>query len=322
MKLKTKAIKRYFLILIPVIVLGLVAMTAYRTDWGEVQKLKTNYLLLTAQHAMEQQKTSETSPVSIPLNEMMATAGEVYITESIKGSISLDISAAPRSYGTETPERVRIGLKQAMDLFTGHSGLAVIVKCGEETSPEVRVGIQLITPDGKKAEILPILPALSNWGDNVHELYFDWSLLNYAKAEEAVAVLKNVNEIDITFASVKRAPQRGSSDEARSAKLNMSNLRLVDYLKGSYDPSRQSLKFDNAAGKWVPDDKYDLTIQHRCQEVTGIVAAFGKEEGLKSAMESLDMAARTQCWDGSFQDGRRGAVTVASGEYTFGFTIY
>ena len=52
-----------------------------------------------------------------------------------------------------------------------------------------------------------------------------------------------------------------------------------------------------------------------------MVAGCGGEAGVKSAIDSLDMAARTQCWDGSFLDGRRGAVTVASGEYTFGFTI-
>ena len=34
------------------------------------------------------------------------------------------------------------------------------------------------------------------------------------------------------------------------------------------------------------------------------------------------MCIRTQCWDGSFLDGRRGARTVTSGEYTFGFTTY
>ena len=52
-----------------------------------------------------------------------------------------------------------------------------------------------------------------------------------------------------------------------------------------------------------------------------MVAIHGGEAGLKSAVDALDMAARTQCWDGSFLDGRRGATTVASGEYTFGFTI-
>jgi hypothetical protein len=56
--------------------------------------------------------------------------------------------------------------------------------------------------------------------------------------------------------------------------------------------------------------------------VTGIVATYGGKEGIPSAVESLDLAARTQCWDGSFNDTRRGANTITSGEYTFGFTTY
>ena len=135
-------------------------------------------------------------------------------------------------------------------------------------------------------------------------------------------MLKSVDTIEITAASVKRAPQRGASDEARSAKFVLSDLRLVDYLNGSYDPSRRSLRFDTAAGKWAAGGALDLTLQHRTQEVTGIVAAHGGQAGIQSAIDSLDMAARTQCWDGSWLDGRRGAVTVASGEYTFGFTLY
>jgi hypothetical protein len=96
----------------------------------------------------------------------------------------------------------------------------------------------------------------------------------------------------------------------------------VDYHQGSFDPERRSLKFDKESAKWVPGDKVDLTIQHRYQAVTGIVASFGEKAGESAAIQSLDYAVRTQCWDGSFQDGRRGANTVASGEYTFGFTLY
>lgn len=51
--------------------------------------------------------------------------------------------------------------------------------------------------------------------------------------------------------------------------------------------------------------------------MTGIVAGYGGEAGVQSAIDSLDFAARTQCWDGSFLDGRREAVTVASGSKPF-----
>lgn len=128
--------------------------------------------------------------------------------------------------------------------------------------------------------------------------------------------------IEITFGSIQRAPNRGPSKEACPAALTLSDLRLVDYHNGSYDPSRRSLKFDKETSKWIHSDHFDLTLQHRYQEVTGIVAGFGKEAGQNSAIHSLDFAVRTQCWDGSFQDGRRGSNTVASGEYTFGFTLY
>jgi hypothetical protein len=190
------------------------------------------------------------------------------------------------------------------------------------TSPEVRVGLTLTGQDGKTTQVQPILPALSAWGQTKHELYFDWSLLDFDKAEDIIPILKSVEKIEFTFASMRRAPERGPSKESQPAMLTLSDVRFVDYHKGSFDPSRRSLKFDKESAKWIPSDHFDLTIQHRYQEVTGIVASFGKEAGIDAAVNSLDYAVRTQCWDGSFQDGRRGANTVASGEYTFGFTLY
>ena len=306
---------------IAVLALGAAARAA---DWDEVQKLKAKYLASAAKNAIEQQKADEAAPVAIAFPDDVGKGGDLKLKVNGPKELAIDVAAAPKAYGRPAAELVRIKLPKPMDMVSRHSGLAVIIKTDAASSPEVRVGVRLLTADGKKAEILPILPALSAWGDQTHELYFDWAFLNYdeKKIEEAVAVLKAVDTIEITFASAQRAPQRGASAQARSAAFTLSDLRLVDYLKGSYDPSRRRLKFDEAAGKWVPSGQWDLTLQHRCQEVTGIVATCGGEAGAKSAIDSLDHAAKTQCWDGSFLDGRRGATTVASGEYTFGFTIY
>jgi hypothetical protein len=290
-------------------------------DWTEVQKLKAKYLAAAARHAMEQQKTAQSPAVSIPLGGDVSIQGALKIAREGNDSLSIDVTAAPKARGKAATEALRIKLPRPADLFNNYSGLAVIAETASESSPEVRLGLRLLSGD-KQAEIQPVLPALSAWGNRVHELYFDWQFLDFAKEEEAARVLKAVDAIEITFGSMRRAPERGPSEAASSARLTLSNLRLVDYLQGSYDPSRQFLTFDQTAGKWVPGGRYDLTLQHRTQEVTGIVATFGGEAGRKSALDSLDMAVRTQCWDGSFLDRRRGPVTVASGEYTFGFTLY
>lgn len=316
------AIKKLMRLLIPLVVLVLLAMTAYKVDWEEVQKLKVQHLASAAQHAMEMQKTSEAPTVSIPFDSKLSAEGALKIKDKNRNALSIDVQVAPGVSGKVPAERMLIPLARTMDLFTDYTGVAVIVKTDGGTSPEVRVGLRLITAEGKKTQVQPILPVLNAWEETEHELYFDWSLLDFDKEEEAIAVLKAVDMIEITFGSIQRAPKRGPSTEARSAGLTLSNMRLVDYHKGSYDPSRRSLKFDKETSKWIPSDHFDLTLQHRYQEVTGIVAAFGNEVGQNSAINSLDMAVRTQCWDGSFQDGRRGAKTVASGEYTFGFTLY
>ena len=307
---------------IAVAAMAICGLSAWGTSWEEIQQIKAKDLTLAAQHAMEQQKTTQGSTVPIRLDRDPSLEGGVTITQRKHGALSLTVKAAPYSRRDVPVDMVRIKLPAPMDLYTGHSGLAIIAQTAPESSPEVRVGVTLIAPDGKRAQVEPALPALSAWGDSTHELYFDWSYLDYASAGQAVSVLKSVSTIEITFGAMRRSPERGASAQAQDARLTLSDLRLVDYLKGSFDASRQSLKFDRASGKWIPSGTYDLTLQHRSQEVTGIVARFGGAVGIQSAVESLDMAARTQCWDGSFIDTRRGPVTVASGEYTFGFTLY
>ena len=319
---------------VPLLVLVALCGTALAADWKEVQEIKAKDLALAARHAMEQQKTTEAAPVAVEFPPDVAAEGNLKITSKTAQSLSVDVTASPKT-NSPAAELIRIKLAKPMDMVSQHSGVAVTVKTEEGASPEVRIGMRFLTADGKKAEIEPILPAVSRWGAATHELYFDWSFLNYGDArpssnrqgagggvEDAVAVLRAVDTIEITAAAKRRAPQNGPSAQARAARFALSDLRLVDYLKGSYDPSRQGLRFDEPTGKWVPSGRWDLTLQHRCQEVTGIVATFDGEAGVKSAIDALDMAARTQCWDGSFIETRRGAVTVASGEYTFGFTIY
>lgn len=301
---------------------ALFASPGRTATWDEVQSLKRTYMESCARNAMEQQKTTQAKPIAVPLPESLSIHGETKRVAQSEKSVSLKMTVQPKAYRKPASEFLRIELPRAMNLVDAHSGLAMIVKTAQNTSPEVRIGCRLIGADGKQATILPIVPARSRWGDNPHEVYLDWAFLNYGNAEKAVAVLRQVKTIEITFAGARRAPARGSSKTAQPAALTISDIRLVDYLKGSYDPSRRWLTFDKKAGEWTSGGKKDLTLQHRCQEVTGIVATFGGDAGRRSAIESLDMAARTQCWDGSFLDGRRGANTVASGEYTFGFTLY
>jgi hypothetical protein len=309
------------LIIFSLLATALLAMTTYSVDWNEVQKLKREYLSSAAKHAMEMQKTSSSRAVPISISANITAVGEITIENKSQG-LSLQVNAAPRVSGREPSERVSIPLGNSIDAFSSATGVAIIVETEGHTSPEVRLGLTLIGTEGKRTQVQPILPALSAWGERKHELYFDWSLLDFAKAEDILPVLRSLVKLELTFASQQRAPQRGPSKQAQPAKLTISDLRLVDYHQGSFDPERRSLEFDKGSGKWIPGDKVDLTIQHRYQEVTGIVASFGDKAGETAAIQSLDYAARTQCWDGSFQDGRRGANTVASGEYTFGFTLY
>jgi hypothetical protein len=303
------------------LITGLLSWTTNPIDWDEVQARKVKYLELCAQHAMEQQKMDEAPPVAITFHEKIQTKGSLTISEANSEKIVVSVDASP-FINDEHTESIKILLREPLDFYSRHSGIALTMKAGSETSPEVRVGLRLSTADGRKTEITPVIPALSAWGQAVHELYFDWSLLNYSRAEDAVAVLKAVKNIEVTFGALRRAPERGPSLLKQKATVTLSDLRLVDYHKGSMDPSRRELEFDDATGKWISSGKYDLTLQHRCQEVAGIIAAFGKEKGEVSAVNAMDMAMRTQCWDGSFQDGRRGARTVASGEYTYGFALY
>ena len=295
----------------------------WSSDWEDVQEIKHECLRLAARHAVEQQKTSEAAPVPIPLPADMSGEGGVRVTAQTSESLSLEVVAEPGDRGRAASEGIQIELAEPLDMVSAHSGLAFTVATEADVSPELRIGCRLRSRgDDYVARIQPIVPALSRWGDNPHEVYLDWSFLDYADVEEAIRVLRAVDVIEITMASKRRAPERGASAGPRSGAFTISDLRLVDYLKGSYDPSRQWREFDEDSQKWRAAPKRDLTLQHRCQEVTGIVAQFGGDRGVQSAIDALDMAARTQCWDGSFLDGRRGPVTVASGEFTFGFTLY
>lgn len=292
-------------------------------EWSAIQQKKHEQLASCAQHAMEQQKRDATAPVPLPFPDDVAAQGNVTVVGRSAGALSVEATASPSEGSKPAADCIRIRLGRALDMVTQHSGLALTVETREGASPEVRLGCRLYAPGAERCvTIEPIVPVVDAWGDSRHEIYLDWSFLNYENELDAADVLRSVDTIELTLAGRLRAPQRGPSASAAKAAFTISDLRLVDYLQGSYDPSRQWLEFDREDQKWKPGQGRDLTLQHRCQEATGIVALFGGDAGVASAIEALDMAVRTQCWDGSFLDGRRGAVTVASGEYTFGFTIY
>ena len=284
-------------------------------DWRQVQTIKAESLEQAAQHAMEQQKRTEAAPVAINLEGPFTTGGDLRAKPAIAGGVSIEVKATPLRPDTPVRETLYLELPETMDMLSGHSGLAMTIRQEKPISPEVRWGVRLIGENGEMAEILPYVPLLSAWGESVHEIYLDWAFINYADVDKAIAVLKAVKALEFTSASSLRSPEFGPSRMAQRAGFLLSDLRLVDYLQGSYDPNRHSWGWDGT-------DNKDLTLQHRVLEVSGIVARFGGAEGLISAVEALDMGARTQCWDGSFLDGRRGARTVVSGEYTHGFTLW
>ena len=302
---------------------GCFAVTSWAADWGQVQEIKKKLLTTTAQHAMEQQKTTAAEPVAIAFPADVSVGGGMKLAAQSAESLAIEVTAEPETWNKSPVSFVRIKLPRAMDVVTHYSGLTFNIKTEDGCSPEVRLGYRLCGAGGRQiAEMRPRIPVVSPWGENPREVYFDWAFIGYGREAEVMGTLQSVEAIEITAAGIQRAPQNAPSTGPQAAKFAIANLRLVDYLKGSYDPSRQWLEFDTASGKWRPSSKRDLTLQHRTQEVSGIVAGFGGETGLKSAIDSLDFAARTQCWDGSFLDGRRPPHTVASGEYTFGFTIY
>jgi len=298
---------------LPVVVCVLSSDSVQAVEWGEVQKLKAKYVRQVAEHAIDQQVKTSAAPVPIPFPDAVEAAGEMKVTGHNAEALSLDVQAAPRLDGVPAADFVRFSLPQPVDMLKDHSGLAFTVKTEKGSSPEVRIGCRLITPDGKRAVMLPTIPVLNNWGQNPHEIYFDWAHINFADIQDAIDVLRAVQTVELTVASRLRTPRRGASESPQPAAFTISDFRLVDYMKGSFDLSRNN---------WEATGRPDLTLQHRVQECTGIVAIFGGEAGLRAAVDALDMCLRTQCWDGSFLDGRRGARTVVSAEYTLGFTLY
>ena len=291
----------------------LASLTSVAADWKEVQKLKLGYIQQVAQHAMDQQKRTALPTISIPFPSSVTDSPKMKLMG--KSSRELKIKAVDilSEYKKASGDVIHLSLAKPMDMLSKGSGITLLVKSDPGSSEQIRLGIRFIGAGGKTADIIPYIPVVNSWGDTTHEIYFDWGFINYSNVNDAIEVLKQVSAIEILTGAVQRAPERGPSKTPQSATFTISNMRLVDYLKGSYDPERHS---------WKEGKEPDLTLQQRCQEVTGVVASYGGKEGIKSAVESLDLMARTQCWDGSFLDGRRGASTVVSGEYTFGFAIY
>jgi len=301
-------------ICIPLVLLWVPFSPVRPADWKEVQKMKLEYITLIAKHALEQQKITASPEIPIPFPSDIVDCEKMKIIEKNPDMLKIKLTGIHNESRESVNDAVRFTLPQPLNMLNHGSGIAVFLNSEPGSSEELRLGLRFISEGGnKKADILPFIPVVSRWGDETHEIYFDWSFINYRDVEDAVEVLKNVEAIEIIANSLLRAPERGVSRSPQSGTITISDMRLVDYLKGSFDPARH---------RWTPGEKPDLTLQHRCQEVTGVVANFGGENRIHSAIASLDMCVRTQCWDGSFLDGRRGASTVTSGEYTFGFTIY
>lgn len=295
------------------IIVLLSSMPCEAADWKEVQKLKLDYISLLAQHAMEQQKRTEMPSVSISFPSTITDSPKMKLLSKNGKELKIKLTDIQNEGRKPSGDVIRFSLAKPMDMLSKGTGITILVKTDPGSSKEIRFGIRLIGKDGKKADILPFIPIVNIWGDQTHEIYFDWAYINYKDVKDAIEVLKQVESIEFLAASIVRAPERGTSKTPQSASFSVSNMKVVDYLKGSYDSDR----FMPEKGK-----DPDLTLMHRCQEVTGLVATYGGKEGIKSALESLDLAARTQCWDGSWLDGRRGANTITSGEYCFGFFIY
>ena len=290
------------------------AATDAGPTWDEVQAIKRELLASAAGNALAQQKRDALEPIALPIPEAFETAGELEAEHLGDAGVGIQATVEPARGNEPGRQSLRFELDEPIDIVE-HSGLAMTVRVDDVTSSEVRFGVRLIGGDGGTADILPMVPVASAWGDQTHELYLDWAFINYADVDDAVAVLEQVAAIEISLAGRLRTPERGVSRQIQPARFELAELRVVDYLQGSYDPSRHSWGWDDT-------DRKDLTLQHRTQEVTGVVAHFAGDEAVASTVESLDMAARTQCWDGSFLDGRRGARTVTSGEYTHGFTLW
>lgn len=288
-------------------------VTGKSADWNQVQKLKLDYITQLAKHAMEQQKLTTLPGAPIPFPASITDSPKMKLLSKTSNSLKIKLTDIQNEGRKPSADVIRFSLSKPMDMLSKGTGITLLVKTDPGSSREIRFGFRLIGKDGKTADILPFIPIVNSWGDIAHEIYFDWAFINYSNVKDAIAVLKQVEAIEFLAASVKRAPERGTSSTPQSASFTISDMKVADYLRGSYDSDR----FMPAQGK-----DPDLTLMHRCQEVTGLVATYGGKEGIKSALESLDLAARTQCWDGSWLDGRRGTNTITSGEYTHGFAIY
>ena len=287
--------------------------------WEQVQQFKLEALKQASRNTLDQQKHSAVNPVPIPFPNHVEVSGNLNAELHDQKRIVISGVVAPRHAHWDVRDTIRIDLPEPINMLEhadGHySGLAMTIYTHASTSPEARWGVRLIGTNGRTSDILPTLPLKNRWDANPFEIYLDWAFINYDDVEDAIAVLHSVIALEFGVTSALRAPQRGPSHQDQPVHFELSDLRLVDYLKGSYDPDRHSWGWDGS-------DNKDMTLQHRVQEFTGVMARFGGEEALTSAMESLDLAVRTQCWDGSFLDCRRGANTVTSGEFTHGFTLW
>ena len=108
---------------------AMIGVSAVRgADWAKVQEIKKDLLGQAATHAMEQQKKTAGEAVAVPFPAGVTAAGGVKVVEKSAKALRVTGEVAPYMWQGGQADLVRIELPAAMDMVSGHSGLAMVVQ--------------------------------------------------------------------------------------------------------------------------------------------------------------------------------------------------
>ena len=91
---------------------GSIASTGWAADWEHVQEIKKTLLTATAQHAMEQQKTTAAEPVAIAFPADVSAGGGLKLTAKSADSLAIEVMAEPEAWDKSPASCVRIQAAQ------------------------------------------------------------------------------------------------------------------------------------------------------------------------------------------------------------------
>jgi len=299
---------------------ALAGAAAAPVPWENVLDTKIELLRSAAERAVRQQRIGHLPDV--PLTATFAGVGGV--AAAVVGDwdadgdgrcqrVELRNIPVTREH-VRVADRLEVRFPEPVNLLEKGTGFAFWVRTPEGLSPHLRVGVRFkVKGTDQDPVIFTDTPLVQRFGDNPHQLYFDWGYV-FAHSTGVFEVppkefFERVTGFDLTFVQ-KTLPITDERLAAASGHFWLDGLRIVDWGDGSYDNGR--FKSDRVA-----NGEYPVVLQGRTQQVALIAAQFGGEAGIASAIRAMDMMVRTQSWDGSWPEMR----TRMQGEYTHGMIL-